>query len=187
MGYKTISQSGNIIDLEKVKKHCFIYGNNDDDLLNMYIKAACGRFTEMTGIVINPSTIEFACDSFCDVVRIYRSPITEIVSISYVDKNGDTQSISPDSVIYDDSTRPIRLVCKDGKFPDTNGTPGNVKIRFKAGHESVDDLPDMVEWAILSMVATMYEFRENTVSGTIVSNVPDTAQMVIEMYRIIEV
>jgi uncharacterized phiE125 gp8 family phage protein len=152
----------------------------------MYIGAACRRFSEMTGIVINPSVIEYRADVFGDVVRLYRSPVSEITSITYNDKDGNEQEIAPSKLVFDNVSRPARLVIKGEKWPKTDGTPGNIKIRFNAGHETLTELDELIEWAILSMVAHMYEHREE-VSDENRNIVPSSAQMVINMYEFKEV
>lgn len=182
MGYRTVSQSASIIDLDKVKKHCFVHDTDDDALLDLYIEAACQRFTESTGMVITQSTIEFTADSFADVVRLYRSPISEVTSIKYRDTEGTEQTLDITNLVLDSVSRPARLSLRGQDWPKTDGTPGNVKITFTAGHANLQDLPTLIEWAILTMVAHMYENREE-VSAEKKSIVPSSAQLVINMFE----
>lgn len=186
MGYITTSQNHDIIDLNKVKAHCYVYGTEEDDLLQLYINAACMRFTAETGFVIGLSDIEYRADGFLEIIRLYRSPITEITSVSYHDTEGEEQQISVDEILIDKSTHPARIARKGEKFPETDRTPGNVIIKFKAGHATLDELPDMVEWAILSTVAHMYENREE-VSDVRTYAVPSSARMVMDMYNVKDV
>lgn len=182
MGYRTVTQSTSIVDLDKVKKHCFIYGTDDDTLLQVYIAAACQRFTEMTGIVIGESSIEFSADSFDDVIRLYRSPVSAVTSIKYRDTEGTEQTVDISNLVIDSVSRPARLTLRGQDWPRTDGTPGNVKITFTAGHANLADVPKLIEWAILTMVAHMYENREE-VSAEKKNIVPSSAQLVINMFE----
>jgi len=186
MGYVTTSQITDLIDLNKVKAHCYIHGTEEDDLLQMYIAAACMRFTAETGFVIGMSDIEYRADMFQNIIRLYRSPISEITSVSYHDTEGVEQTIPATEILLDNSTHPARIARKGEKFPETDRTPGNVIIKFKAGHDTLAELPDMVEWAILSTVAHMYENREE-VSDVRSYAVPSSARMVMDMYNVKEV
>lgn len=183
MAYKILTTGDSPIVLDQLKAHTYIQGNEEDDLLTLYIDAACERFGLMTGFIIPETEFLLTASSF-NGLKIYRGPIIEIQEVKYTDAQGQEQTIAPELVHFSDE-RPSTIVCENG-FPNTSGMPGSVRIKFKAGHGEDDKLPKLVKWAVLTMAATYYENREEVVTGTIVSPIPNSSQMVIDSYSIIE-
>lgn len=183
MAYKILTTGDAIISLDQLKKHAYVQGNEEDDLLSLYIDAACERFGLMTGFVIPETEFLLTASSF-NGLKIYRGPIIEIQEVKYTDAQGQEQTIDPELVHFSDE-RPSTIVCKTG-WPTTSGMPGSVRIKFKAGHGEDEILPKLVKWAILTMAATYYENREEVVTGITVSSIPNSAQMVIDSYSIVE-
>lgn len=183
MAVKYISHPADIISLDDIKAHCYIVGNDHDSLLLNYLRAACQRFTDSTQFVIGECEMEASFDFFTPIIRLHHSPITQLLSVKYFDKQGDEQTVEVTDIISDLDSRPARLVHKSGAWPNCDQRPGGIKIKFEAGHETEASLPPMIKWAILTTVAHMFEHREEVVDGTNMAYVPSTAQMVINMYE----
>lgn len=184
MAYKILNTGIIPVTLEQVKEANYIQGELEDTLLEIYLKAAAERFTKATGYVIAESEVLYTGSTF-EALQLNYGPVKEILEVSYTDPSGEAKTIAPASIHFDDS-RPATVAHID-RWPRTNGMPGNVKVKYKAGHGSEDPLPDLIRWALLVMVGTMYENREEVVTGTIVSPIPNSVNMVIEMYSICKV
>lgn len=188
MNYTITPTADALITLDEVKAHCFIHDDSEDELLQLYIHAACERFTEATGFIIPESEVVLKMDGFSEaVIRIMRGPVSEVTEITYVAPGGDLKSINPHDVTLDKG-RVSRLFHKSGRWPVSANQPGAVTIKITAGHnKDTKPLPKIVRWAILTSVAHMYEHREPVVTGITVSKIPDTVEMVIDMFEIKQV
>jgi len=184
MAYKVLTTGASPISLPEFKAHAFIEDSAEDDLLSLYLSSACENFGLLTGFVIPETEFLLTITSF-QFLKIYRGPITEITEIKYKDVQGIEKTIDPATVHYSDD-RPSTIMCENG-WPQTSGMPDAVQIKFKAGHALSDQFPMIVKWAILVLAATAYENREEVITGTIVSPIPNSAQMVIDRYAILEV
>lgn len=180
MAYKIFTTGTTPVSLEQVKEANYIVGDADNALLGVYLSAACERFTQATGFVIAESEVLYTGSTF-EGLQLSYGPVKEILEVIYLDPFGEEKTIAPASIFFDDA-RPATIALAGRKWPQTNGMPGNVKVKYRAGHGLNESLPDLVRWAILVMVGTMYENREEVVTGTIVSPIPNSVNMVIDMY-----
>lgn len=183
MAYKVLNSGASPVSITELKAHAYIQDDSENDLLSIYLDAAQERFSLLTGFVIPETEFLLTATSF-EGLKIYRGPIQAITEIKYKDMQGTEQTIAPETVHFSDD-RPATIVCENG-WPRTSGMPNAVQIKFTAGHGAGEKLPTLIKWAVLVMAATAYENREEVVTGTIVSAIPNSAQSVIDRYSIIE-
>jgi len=91
-------------------------------------------------------------------------PLTAVTSISYVDTNGATQTLSTSVFSVDTKAQPGLIILKPGQsWPATQLTPDAVTVTYTAGQTP----PARAKQAVMFLVATWYENRESVVIGAV--------------------
>lgn len=115
-----------------------------------------------------------------------RGPVTSIVSITYTDPSGATQTVPSANYVADLDSMPARVAPALAKvWPSTAPLPEAVKIDFIAGYSSPAAVPDDIKAAHKLWLAHLYEHREQVmVDKRIVAlDMPWGVQMLMAPYR----
>jgi uncharacterized phiE125 gp8 family phage protein len=147
------------VSLAEVRAQARIDATTDDPTLAGYIVAARQYVEQATGRALLPQTFELTLDGFLPwAIELPRAPVSSIVSVSYLDAAGATQTVSASDYILDATRLAPQLTPAFNKvWPATRGTAGNVKIQFIAGEAQP---PAPLRAAILLLVAQWNENRE---------------------------
>lgn len=148
--------------------------SSEDALIAELIHVATSKLDGPYGdlcVQIADATYEERFQRFDSQMPLGISPVSEIVSITYVDPAGATQNDDPAHwEIVDiassswavlarrDKARPFPLVSTTAHFP--------VKVRFIAGFGAPSDVPPVLRHVVRMTVASMYDMRESTRFGT---------------------
>ena len=108
------------------------------------------------------------------VIEVPLPPLASVTSIAYIDANGATQTLTGADLTAvadtDTSSEPGQLRPVYGtSWPSTRLTPQAVTVRFVAGYGAAAAVPANVGLWLRERVATLYEHREQFVTGTIVA------------------
>jgi uncharacterized phiE125 gp8 family phage protein len=107
------------------------------------------------------------------------------VSVKYYDTDGVEQTLDVAEYYEDAKSKPARIV-PVSSWPATKDRPNAVTITIEAGYgATADKVPQVIKQALLLMVGDMYENREETVVGTIVSTLPLTADRLLRPFRLL--
>lgn len=109
-----------------------------------------------------------------DAIRMPLSPLRSVTSITYVDTNGVSQTLSSSKYTVDTASEPGRIVpIYQETWPSTRGQIDAVTVRFVAGYAPgasasppVDadyqlNVPPMIKAAIKLIVTDLYENRSD--------------------------
>lgn len=163
----------------------------DDHYIEACINAAVQHVENYTGLALADQTWEYALDDFPLTDNIIRNgpiylpkpPLLEVLNFWYRDTSGATGSLT--NYLYEGSSgdrpTPAVLYAPFGAYwPDTDGLPGAVRIRFRCGFadESASPfvnytgvVPELLKQAIKLYTATFYQQREAIITGTTSFNV----------------
>lgn len=136
--------------------------------------------------------VEVVLDSFpSNEIALPLSPIVEVLYLTYVDENGDSQTLDPSQYVLDNDQEPGWLLpLIDTTWPTTYGVINAVRIRYRAGYSSPDDspndrpIPEVIKRAMLLLVGNWYENREATVIGTIATTLDLAVKEMLKPYQI---
>jgi len=136
----------------------------DDSLVQSLITAVRQNAEDYTGMKIASGTYEMRADSFKDFeTNLQTWPVTSVISVSYIDLDDQTQTLSSSDYVLDTYTRPARLKPSLTKivFPAAK----EVTIRFTAGFTDGQSpnqypMPKAIEAAMLLMIGHLYDNRE---------------------------
>ena len=148
----------------EAKAQASVFHTADDALIEQYIKAARELLESETARQYVTATWEQYFDEFPDVIEITKLPVASIVSVKYVDTDGDTQTMvvtTEYQVDYASPNRPCRILPAYGAvWPATRAQPNAVTVNFTAGYGTADSVPATAKQAILMLAAHFYENRE---------------------------
>ena len=168
MGLKLITEpAAEPVTLAEAKSHLRITANDEDALVEVWIKAAreyCEGYQNRAYIT---QTWELALDSFPSerIMKIPLPPLQSVTSIKYYDPEGTETVFPTDDYEVDAYNQPGRISLGYGKsWPSTTLRPLNgVIIEFKAGYgDTADTIPEKVKQAIKVLIGELYEHRELT-------------------------
>jgi len=115
--------------------------------------------------------------------------VQSVTSITYVDSDGETQTLPPSSYNVDVTSMPARIAPAQGMFwPILNQyIPGSVKITYVAGSygDGVDSntCPQTIVMAMLLLIGHWYEHRE-AASELTIKNVPMAVDALLEVEKV---
>lgn len=167
------------VTLEEAKRHLRVdLDLTDDDLqIEMMIQAAREDAEAFLRGSIMPQGWTGYLDRFPteDEIALPFPPLAGVTSITYVDGDGVTQTLSAD--IYAVDLPGKRVYLKYGQsWPSTRCQRNAVTIVFTAGHADAASVPARIKQAMLLMIGEMYEHREESVVGTVVGRMSLTAE-----------
>ncbi len=130
------------------------------------------------------ATLLLTMDRFPDVIRLPAPPAQSVTTVSYVDTDGDTQTL------VEDTDYQVELDSEPGRiapffntdWPTTREQMGAVTVKWVAGYGAAADVPEGLKNAINYVIAQRFENREPTVIGTSAQKVPATLDFAFEPY-----
>lgn len=162
------------VSLDEVRLHCRIDHSDEDDYLNILVSSAhlyaehyCQRsFGEQT----------WRGNWWDWPKRLPKPPLVSVSEIRFW-RHGEQQVLDPSEYRLDLSM-PGRVLPVHS-FPIADDRPDAVEITWVAGHEASEN----VRLACLIMVSHWYQVREPVVVGTIIAQVPWSANALLDRER----
>ena len=160
----------------------------DDAQISMMIRSAREWCEKYTGRAFASQTIEMAIDDFPDnEIELPLTPATAITYVQYADLTGNIQTVNSSLYALDDYSKPNWVILTSGSlWPKTNGGANNVKIRMVVG-ESPTTIPYSVKSAILLLLGSLYENRQEDLQGssrTTFNSLPLGVYNLLQPYRL---
>lgn len=168
-------------------------------MIEAFITAAREYVEHETGLMLAPQTLELTGRSFGGLCRwpgdlgiqLRTAPVTGIVSVTYIDGDGVTQTMTDADYILDDVAQVPTLFPAYGVsgWPAARDQANAVRIQFAAGYAptsgspTVAVIPMLLRAAVLLMLGHLYENREET-TATKLEQVPLGITSLIQRYRI---
>lgn len=160
MGVSLIAAAASApVTLDEAKLWCKIDTDADDAIVEMLIAAATEQVQAYLGKAVVEQTWMMTLPAFADVLELQPGPVTEVVSIKYLDADRVQQTLGSAVYIEDTISVPARLVRDpDQSFPETasSSIPNVIEIAFVSGPEVADA---RVKAAVLAAVAQWYDNR----------------------------
>jgi uncharacterized phiE125 gp8 family phage protein len=131
----------------------------EDDLLSALISTAREMAEHEIGRALINQTWERVLDAFpAAEIELGMPPVSSIVSVTYIDAAGDSQTLASAAYTLEPDLLPGWLLPAEGyEWPDTLDTANAVRVRFVAGYgDSAPNVPAAVKSWILLTVADLY-------------------------------
>jgi len=148
------------VSLAEAKAYLRIDTNDEDALISGLITAAreyCESFHNRAYIT---QTWELSFDDFPNMpLKLPRPPLVSVESVKVIDSTGAETTLDPSDYIVDTDSEPGRIAFTSGKcWPSVELAPINaVKIRYTAGYDDAQKVPQSVKQAMLIYIAHRYE------------------------------
>lgn len=113
-----------------------------------------------------------------EAICLPRAPVQSVDAVTYVDEDGATQTLDPAEYQFDLNAEPVYIRPAWNKsWPNTRSQLATVQVVFTAGYgDEPADVPAKFRAAVLLMAASLYEYREEVVVGTITATMPKSAE-----------
>jgi uncharacterized phiE125 gp8 family phage protein len=162
------------LTLDYAKLHIRALGNADDELTGHRIDAAASYFEEQTGRQLLTATRELWLDGFPFFgssgwrarIELPRPPLQSVVSIDYVDGDGNTQTYGGSPLIYR-TVQPVGDYGRRGFVEPNSGQSwpialcetAAVKIRYTCGYgDGPDNMPSLVRGILCFLIGNFDTF-----------------------------
>lgn len=157
-------------------------GTAEDDFIEACIRSATDLCEKETGLALPEQTWQQVMSRFPYGRRpivLRRLPLIEVESISYVDEDGETQSLTASPAEYDvlpsgEFTRAQIVPVYDTTWPTTRCQPDAVTVTYRAGWADVAQIHERLKTGIGLVVAELY--KQRTLSVHAVHNTPSVLQ-----------
>lgn len=164
------------VSLTEAKLHLRVDHSTEDDLITVLIQAAREGAEHLTGRSLISQTWERLLDAFPpSAIELGRPDVTAIVSVTYIDGLGATQTLTRDDYTLDATTSPGWLLPSEtlDVWPITDDVVNAVRVRFTTGYgASGAAVPAALRQWMLLRIGTLYKLREEVVAGTSVAAIP---------------
>ena len=170
------------------KTHLRVTGSGEDAYIATLVKAARMQVEKMTNRALITQTWEmflpdWPWDTF---IRLPKPFLQSVTSVTYMDEDGNTDTVSTDVYGVDVNSTPGRIYLKPNQtWPSESlyeGTP--ITITFVAGYgNAATDVPQALIHAVKLLVGDLYENRETIIIGQQL-NVSRAVENLVSPYRV---
>jgi uncharacterized phiE125 gp8 family phage protein len=158
----------------------------DDDLLRGLITAAREAVENFTNTIMTDAVYEYRTDCFGGCILLPRGPVSDIDWVKYLDENEALQLLATSVYYLDDNPwQPVVGLKKDQVWPVVALRRGDaVRVQFSGGFYSPTfPLPQGLVQAMLLLIGHWYRNREDAVVGTIITEIPMGAKILMMPHR----
>lgn len=158
------------ITLAEAKAHLKVDGTAEDTYITTLIKVARRICETYSGLSFIDQERELKLDAFpCHfrIIEIPYGPVSEINDFTYIDSNGDEQTLVEGTDFTFDNHSALARVKTMDSWPSTSTDVVNaVTINYKAGYTDSSTVPEEIKQAMLLQIGSLYENRQDEVSGS---------------------
>lgn len=176
------------ITLAEARAHLRITSTAEDSLISRLIKVARGRAEAATRRQLVTATWVMTRDDFPSgdqPLKLYRPPVASVTKVEYYDESNALVTWGATKYQTDLVAEPARILPVSGEsWPTTYDRMNAVQVTYVAGYGAAAAVPDEIKQAILVLLAELFERREESVVGTIVSPAAMTFENLLEPYSI---
>lgn len=167
--------------------HLRVDSDSELSLISALIIAARQRAEAYTELSFISRPFGVYLDKFpAGELRIPSAPLVSVESIKYFDANNVEQTLNPTEYYVDAISKPGRIAPAT-VWPPTYVRPNAVNIAVTAGFGLSASVPQVIKQAMLLMIGSMYENREETSIGNHMagSMMPISAEMLLRPFRLL--
>lgn len=162
------------VSLEAAKEHCRVLHDDEDGLLQAYLDAAVNHLDAAGGILgrclINQTWQQKWSGFPPGEILPLPFPDVSSVTVTYTANGSDTTFAASNYALLELDWTAAVVLKSTASWPDVDDIPAPVTVQFTAGFGATeDDVPAAIRHAVLLLVSTWFENRENVVVGQPVS------------------
>lgn len=175
-----------IITTSEAKEHLKVDTTADDTLIGNLITAAVQSAQIYTNRFFLISQIIQYGDKWEDIKVLFKSKVASVISVKYYDSDNTLQTLSTDVWLADTKHQPARIGLKPNQdFPQLADRINAIEVTYKVGYgENANDVPQGIKQAVLLTIGNWYQNRQDVVVGRIATELPKSAQYLLEQYKV---
>lgn len=160
--------TGQVVSTTEAKAHLNVLHSGDDDYINTLIASATEQAQEFTRRQFLTATFALYLNALPSRFELPKPPMASVTSVEYI-PDGETAFATLDAAYYMVGKGDVAEIVRhpDYDYPDTDDVIDCVRVTFTAGYGAAADVPASIKHWMKKRVATMYEIREEVVTGTI--------------------
>ena len=185
---ETVAPAEEPVTTAEAKVHLRVDHGDEDAYIDTLVATARQQIEAITRRALVNTTFELKLDAFPTEIRPPRSPLSSVSSITYVDTDGATQTLSASVYSVDTDTEPGRIsLAFNQSWPDIRAQNNAVVITFVAGYGSAaTDVPAALRETVKLLLAHYYEFRQPVIAGATAVKIPLHIESLIWIHRVLE-
>jgi uncharacterized phiE125 gp8 family phage protein len=155
-----------MIDLLTARAHLHVSAGDEDALIGAYLNAARGAVEAATSKLLSSQNVVQRAAGFpCadKAIRLWKGPVTAIVSVKYDDSDGVEQTLASFRLVEGANAK--LLPAYGSSWPVAKAAEGSVRITYTAGY-AADEIPPELDQAMLLLIGHFYANREAVVAGS---------------------
>ena len=152
--YEVLEQGVSPITLQEAKDHLRAEFQGEDDLINMYIKAAYKAAEEYTWSKISTTKLREYFQSWSQVLKVTQPITQDTVVVNYIDENGDLQVLT--EVYKTDKLYNELYYTGSPSLPTLADQRNAIYVDYYTGYSEV---PEDIIVAMLLMITEYYDER----------------------------
>lgn len=170
-----------VVKLQDARLHLRVDSEEEDTIIQSMLRAATLAAEQYCDRLFMMAKVDQFFDCFpgdTQPIRLYY-PITDLISISYLDADNETQTVSTDDLTVDKYN--IRgQIYTSASWPTPLSRVNAVSVKYNSGMCSdTDSIPSDIRHAVLLILGRLYEYREDTVS-----KLPTASQRLLDPYKL---
>lgn len=141
--------TGSVVCAADLREFLRLYDNESDAMLSDFEKDAVDYIERYTSRYLLTTTVDLKLDYFPCVIELRRPPVQSVTSITYLDTNGDSQTLTSSKYTVDTDREPGLIKPAYGEtWPATYTELQAVTVRFVCGYADADSVPQGIKTAI---------------------------------------
>ena len=172
-----------MITLTEAKAHLVVEHTDDDTLITALIAAVSDYVESYTGRAITERAAEsLVLDGFCDPIELPVVPVQSVTSVQYNDTDDAQQTLAASGYRVDGRKLKTEIRLAYGAdWPNTTAAPESVTVTYVAGYPAGQE-PELLKRAALLLLGSLYEQRDNHITGVSINAVPMSAEILMQSY-----
>jgi uncharacterized phiE125 gp8 family phage protein len=155
-----------VVTLPQAKQHLKIDGDDSNDIIALYIKAAVKKCEDYRQAAIMSAQHELYSTCFGNTMSLQKFPVSAINSVKYYDENDDQQTVDASDYRLQSFMQPCVLEFTSSfDSPDLSDRQYPVVINFNAGYTSASSVPATIKLGVLNTLGTFNEIRQISLVG----------------------
>ena len=175
-----------ILTTAEAKLHLKVDSVIEDTYIDDLVQAATESAQVFTNRFFISTTITQHGDKWCDLSVLFKSPVSSTLHIKYYDSDNTIQTLSPSVYTTDLTHNPARVgLSPNQSFPALADRISAVECKYIVGYGSAaSDVPTAIKQAVLLTCGNWYENRQEVVVGRTATELPKSAQYLLEQYKV---
>jgi len=175
-----------ILTTAEAKTHLKVDTDADDTYIDNLISAATESAQIFTNRYFINSTIIQYGDTWSDIATLFKSPVSSVDEITYYDSDNSLETLATSVYLTDVNHQPARIGLKPNQsFPSLADRISAVIVEYTVGYgSSAANVPEGIKEAVLLTVGNLYENRQEVVVGRIATELPKSAQYLLEQFKV---